>query len=109
MNPADENPIADIFAQSDAGELPRLIGARRRELFTYQGLYFHLVEGERPVGPAVADVRSHPLFVDINARLDAYISPYDPATWRGPADAMARSFYSWESPRTPAAADPTTA
>ena len=31
-------------------------------------------------------------------KLDAYITPYDPETWRSPKDAQAREFYSWDPP-----------
>ena len=38
----------------------------------------------------------HPEFRAISDRLSAFVSPYDPETWRGPKDAMAREFYRWE-------------
>ena len=41
-------------------------------------------------------VRDHPLFKEISRRLDDYISPYDPATWKSLKDA-AREFYSWDA------------
>ena len=99
MDPGDEAAVAEIFAESDAGELPHLIGVTRRELFSFHGLYFHLIETEGSINAPLANAREHPLFVDVNTKLAKYISPYDPATWRGPRDAMARSFYTW----TPAA------
>ena len=43
-------------------------------------------------------MRDHPLFKEISSRLDAYITPYDPETWRSPKDAQAREFYSWDPP-----------
>lgn len=95
LNPSDEQSVADIFAESDAGELPHLVGVSRRELFTFHGLYFHLIEAEESISAPLADVRDHPLFVDVNTKLAPYVQAYDPATWRGPRDAMARSFYSW--------------
>ncbi|NUK26932.1 TcmI family type II polyketide cyclase, partial [Streptomyces lunaelactis] len=33
---------------------------------------------------------------DISDRLSAFVSPYDPETWRSPKDAMAREFYRWD-------------
>lgn len=42
----------------------------------------------------------HPAFKDISDRLTAFVSPYDPQTWRSPKDAMARQFYRWERDST---------
>ncbi|KWX04845.1 polyketide synthase [Carbonactinospora thermoautotrophica] len=97
MDPADAERVADIFAESDAGTLPRRIGVTRRSLFSFHGLYFHLIEAERDIGPALAVHRDDPDFLDINRRLSAYITAYDPQTWRGPRDAMAREFYTWQA------------
>ena len=97
MEPSSASAVADIFAESDSGELPRMLGVTRRGLFRFQGLYFHLFESEQEIEPHLAGVREHPLFVDVNTKLARYISPYDPATWRGPNDAMAHEFYSWRT------------
>ncbi|OHV36601.1 polyketide synthase [Pseudofrankia sp. EUN1h] len=97
MNPSDEQSVAEVFAESDGGELPHLVGVSRRELFAFHGLYFHLIEAEESIQAPLADVRDHPLFVDVNTKLAKYITAYDPATWRGPRDAMARSFYTWRA------------
>ncbi|ATB29583.1 TcmI family type II polyketide cyclase [Melittangium boletus] len=97
MNPLSANVVANIFAESDAGELPRLLGVTHRNLFHFKGLYFHLFESEREIEPHLVRMREHPLFLDVNTKLARYISPYDPATWRGPSDAMAYEFYSWHS------------
>ncbi|MEO3974330.1 TcmI family type II polyketide cyclase [Streptomyces sp. CAU 1734] len=100
MNPGSADGIAELFADSDAGELPHLVGVRRRTLFQFGGdVYLHLIEADRPPGPEIEKVNGHPRFRDLCDRLTAYISPYDPATWRGPQDAMARSFYRWERDR----------
>jgi cyclase len=97
MNPTDADAVAQIFGESDAGELPHLVGVSHRELFTFHGLYFHLIETADTIASPLANVREHPLFVDVNTRLEKYIGAYDPATWRGPRDAMARGFYSWSA------------
>lgn len=96
MKPGREEDVASVFADSDRGELPELVGVTSRSLFRFGGLYMHLIEGERPLGAAVAEVRDHPSFVEVSRALDPMISAYDPATWRGPADAMAHEFYRWE-------------
>jgi cyclase len=98
MTPGSEGEISRIFAASDATELPHLVGARRRTLFRFHDLYFHLVESDRPIGSGVEAVRSHPLWRQVNEDLAAYVKPYDPVTWRSPKDAMAQMFYLWERP-----------
>lgn len=95
MNPADAAAVAATFAESDAGELPAIVGVTRRELFRFHGLYFHLIEAPADIRNNVRDVHSNPLFVDVNTKLEKYITAYDPETWRSPRDAMAQSFYSW--------------
>lgn len=96
MRPDSGPHIADIFADSDRGELPGLVGVRSRSLFQFGDVYLHLIETDEPAGPAVAKVSGHPEFVDISTRLEPYVSAYDPKTWRGPKDAMAREFYRWQ-------------
>lgn len=96
MAPGDAESVARLFAEFDRTSMPGLMGTRRRELFSYQGLYFHLQDFDSGSGQEQIDsAKSHPLFVDISAKLKAHIEPYDPATWRSPADAMATRFYHW--------------
>jgi cyclase len=97
IKPGSREAVARIFAESDATELPHLARVRHRSLFAYGDVYIHLVEIEGEVGEAIADVREHPLFREISARLETHIEPYDPATWRSPKDAMAEEFYSWDA------------
>jgi cyclase len=96
MRPGSAKDVAAVFAESDRGELPELIGVRGRSLFQFGDLYLHLVEAERPPGPEVALHRDHPEFRGISERLATWISPHDPETWRSPQDAMAHEFYRWE-------------
>lgn len=96
MKDGAERAVADLFAASDETELPRRVGVRARTLFHFHGLYFHLIEADEAVRPAVDELRSDPLFRRLSDDLDAYIDPYDPKTWRSPADAMATPFYHWE-------------
>jgi len=96
LKPEDQKAVADLFAESDATELPHLIGAKRRTLFTFHGLYFHLVEADEDITPDLYKARQHPLFQDINVKLQSYMTPYDPS-WREPKDSMAQAFYSWEA------------
>jgi cyclase len=94
MEPAEAPAVAQIFADSDATELPRMIGVSRRTLFRFHDLYFHLVESGDDISPDLYKARSHPLYTDINQRLAMHIRPYDP-NWREPKDAMAAPFYNW--------------
>ncbi|MFE9019535.1 TcmI family type II polyketide cyclase [Streptomyces sp. NPDC007808] len=96
MAPQSAPDIAGVFADSDRGELPHLVGVTQRSLFQFGDVYMHFIEAEQDPGPAIAKVAGHPEFVDISRRLEAFVSPYDPQTWRGPRDAMARRFYHWQ-------------
>nr|QLJ96495.1 TcmI family type II polyketide cyclase [Micromonospora carbonacea] len=95
VGPDTEKRIAEIFAESDATELPRLAGVRHRSLYRLGDLYVHLLETEREGQEAVEGIREHPEFARVSARLRPYVSPYLP-TWRSPRDAMARCFYRWD-------------
>lgn len=98
LDPKDSTAVADIFAEFDRTELPGLMGTRRRQLFHYRGLYFHLQDFDDDRGAvAIEQAKTHPLFVRVSADLKPYIGAYDPATWRSPADAMATRFYDWAS------------
>jgi cyclase len=88
--------VARLFAESDAGELPRALGVTRRDLFLYRDLYFHHVEFDGPADVAMGKARERGDFRELSDRLGAFVTPYDPATWRSPADAMAQRFYHWE-------------
>jgi len=96
IKPGAEEEVARIFAESDETELPQLTGVRHRSLFVLDDIYIHLVEMDDEFASTVDQVRDHDLFKDISRRLDAYITPYNPDTWRSPKDAQAREFYSWE-------------
>ena len=97
LKPGAREKVAELFAESDGTELPALAGVRHRSLFALGDVYVHLVEIEGEPGEAVARVREHPLFRELSEKLEAYIEPYDPATWRSPKDAMAERFYSWDA------------
>jgi cyclase len=98
IKPGAEEEVAKLFAESDASELPQMAGVRHRSLFVLDDVYIHYVETDDEFAEAVDAVRDHPLFREISEKLDAYITPYNPETWRSPKDAQAREFYSWESP-----------
>lgn len=87
--------VARLFAESDEGELPRALGVTRRDLYTYRDLYFHQVQFAGSAADAMRAARERADFRELSDKLGAYVTPYDPATWRSPADAMATGFYHW--------------
>jgi len=97
IKPGSEEEVARIFAESDETELPKIVGVRHRSLWVFGDVYIHLVETDEDFAEKVDDVRDHALFQEISRKLDPYIQPYDPETWRSPADAQARQFYNWDA------------
>nr|AAK06783.1 putative cyclase SimA4 [Streptomyces antibioticus] len=98
MSPRDDQDVARLFSEFDRTEMPHLMGTRRRQLFSYRGLYFHLQDfDDEHGGEAIEAAKSHPSFVRISEDLKPFIQAYDPDTWRSPADAMARRFYQWSA------------
>lgn len=98
MDLASSTDVARLFADFDRSEMPHLMGTRRRQLFSYQGLYFHLQDfGSDDGGERIEKARTDPRFIGISEDLKPFIGAYDPVTWRSPADAMAKRFYSWEA------------
>ncbi|WP_406864147.1 TcmI family type II polyketide cyclase [Streptomyces sp. HUAS MG47] len=98
MDPEASLDVAGRFAAFDATEMPHRMGTRRRQLFAYRGLYFHLQDFDADNGgELIEQAKADPRFVRISEDLKPYIQAYDPATWRSPADAMATRFYSWEA------------
>lgn len=97
MRHGSEDAVKDIFAESDLGELPRMLAVRERRLYRFHDLYFHSIDSDEDLALPLTEVRAHPLFSDINTKLSQHITAYDPATWRSPSDAMAREFYLWQA------------
>ncbi|WP_455354456.1 TcmI family type II polyketide cyclase [Streptomyces sp. SYSU K217416] len=96
MDAAASIDVARLFGEFDATEMPHRMGTRRRQLFSYRGLYFHLqdFDGDNG-GELIEEAKTDPRFVGISEDLKPFIEAYDPATWRSPADAMATRFYNW--------------
>lgn len=98
MDPDSSVDVAKLFAEFDAGDMPHRMGTRRRQLFLYRGLYFHLQDFDSDNGgELIEQAKTDPRFVRISDDLKPFIQAYDPATWRSPADAMATRFYHWEA------------
>jgi len=97
MEPGSGPDVAKLFGAFDETEMPHLMGTRRRQLFSYRGLYFHLQDFDSDNGgELIQEARTDSRFVRISEDLKPFIEAYDPATWRSPADAMATRFYHWE-------------
>jgi cyclase len=100
MDSGSSIDVAKLFGDFDATEMPELMGTRRRQLFTYRGLYFHLQDFDADNGGERIELaKTDPRFVRISDDLKPFIEAYDPQTWRSPADAMASRFYSWDAAR----------
>ncbi|WP_149179178.1 TcmI family type II polyketide cyclase [Streptomyces sp. TRM49041] len=98
MQPAASDDVAGLFADFDATVMPHRMGTRRRQLFSYRGLYFHLQDFDSDNGgERIEEAKTDPRFVRVSEDLKPYIEAYDPQTWRSPADAMATRFYHWEA------------
>nr|AAO65361.1 JadI cyclase-like protein [Streptomyces sp. WP 4669] len=97
MDPGHSTEVARLFQEFDRSEMPHLMGTRRRQLFAYRGLYFHLQDFDSDNGGELIEAaKTDPRFVQISEDLKPFIEAYDPATWRSPPDAVATRFYDWE-------------
>lgn len=98
MEPGSGTDVAGLFGAFDRTDMPHLMGTRRRQLFAYRGLYFHLQDFDSDNGgELIEEARTDPRFIQISEDLKPFIEAYDPATWRSPKDAMASRFYNWEA------------
>jgi cyclase len=95
ITPGSQSEVAQIFAESDATALPRIAGVAHRSLYLLGDLYIHLLETVDTGTEAVTKARGHEEFTRVSDRLQQYIQPYL-SSWRSPADAMARCFYTYE-------------
>ncbi|MFF3916335.1 TcmI family type II polyketide cyclase [Streptomyces sp. NPDC001852] len=100
MDVGSSDEVARLFGAFDETDMPHRMGTRRRQLFAYRGLYFHLqdFDGEHG-GEHIEQAKEDPLFVQVSQDLKPYIQAYDPSTWRSPSDAMATRFYHWQAQR----------
>lgn len=98
MEPGSAAEVARLFNEFDQTEMPHLMGTRRRQLFSYKGLYFHLQDFDsEDGGERIEYAKTDSRFIAVSEDLKPFIEAYDPATWRSPADAMAQRFYHWSA------------
>ena len=77
IKPGAEEEVAAVRrVRCDRAAGPR--GVRHRSLWVLDDVYIHYVETDEDFAEAVDAVRDHPLFKEISARLDAYITPTTP-------------------------------
>ncbi|WP_424184798.1 TcmI family type II polyketide cyclase [Actinokineospora sp. G85] len=91
--------VARLFGELDETDFPYRMGTRRRQLFTYHGVYFHIQDFEARDGNAVIDQawkEADPRFVKICADLDPLVHKYAPERWRSTDDQIAVRFHHWE-------------
>src|SRR5262249_19112289 len=86
--------VADLFAMFDTSDMPQLMGTRRRQLFGFHGLYFHLQDFDHDRGTeAIGANKQHPSFVKFTDGLRQYIEQYQPESGRSPGASIAERFY----------------
>lgn len=95
MNPESAEQVAAIFTEFDRSGMPEVMGTRRRELFHYRGLYFHVQDFTDADHVISKDMQVRDEFQAVSRDLRPHVGAFDPATWRSPADAMATRFYHW--------------
>lgn len=67
MEPGYNSDVAALFAKFDESEMPQLMGTRRRQLFSYRGLYFHLQDFDSDNGGELIEkAKTDPRFVAIS-------------------------------------------
>ena len=98
MAPESSVDVAKLFGDFDTTDMPHRMGTRRRQLFHFRDLYFHLQDFDSDEGgERIEGAKTDDRFVRISADLKPFIEAYDPKTWRSPSDAMAARFYHWEA------------
>jgi hypothetical protein len=93
--------VARLFGELDATSFPFDMGTRRRQLFSFHGVYFHIQDFERANGGELISKAwrdADPRFVQICEDLDPLVHKYDPQRWRSTADQIGTRFYHWEAP-----------
>lgn len=90
--PGSEDKIVEAFERSDATELPRAIGVKSRHVWVQGDIYVHFVEGRSSLPTVLKEYAQHPLFQEVKAELDQYVSLIYPDL-----PPMARQIYEWRN------------
>jgi cyclase len=98
IKPGAEPDVARIFAESDEGPLPATMGITGRWLYSIDDVYVHVMQRTDEVAAKPMGQNHHaPAFSKMMEELSPYVSPYNPETWQGPQDSMAKEFYRWRA------------
>ncbi|MBO4210397.1 TcmI family type II polyketide cyclase [Micromonospora echinofusca] len=98
IKPGAEPDVARVFGESDAGPLPIELGVTGRWLYSNDDVYLHLLERtDEAFAEAMRESHAKPAFAKIMDDLRPFVTPYNPETWRGPEDAVAKEFYRWRA------------
>lgn len=89
--PGSEEKIAAAFEASDATDLPHLLGVKSRHVWTQGDIYIHFVEGSTSLPTVLKEYAQHPLFQEVKAELDQYVSLIYPDL-----PPHARQIYQWQ-------------
>lgn len=92
--PGTEEKIVEAFRRSDETELPHLLGVKSRHVWVQGEVYLHFVEGQFSLKTILKEYARHPLFLEVKAELDQYVSLLYPDL-----PAAAREIYTWRNPR----------
>lgn len=90
--PGSEEKIAEAFARSDATDLPHKLGVKSRHIWVQNEIYVHFVENEVALPEVLSDYAQEPLFQEVKAELDQYVSLIYPDL-----PAHARQIYEWRN------------
>ncbi len=90
--PGSEDKIVAAFTRSDETELPRQIGIKSRHVWVQGEIYVHFIEGRTTLPAVLKEYAQHPLFQEVKAELDQYVSLIYPDL-----SPSARQIYKWRS------------
>ncbi|MBI3898411.1 MAG: TcmI family type II polyketide cyclase [Gammaproteobacteria bacterium] len=93
--PGSRAQISKAFAESDSTDLPWLVGVKRRSIWALGDVYVHYVEAERPMKDIIEHFRTHPLYMDVKAKVDRCVEPLADHLRPG----LAKEIYRWEAAR----------
>lgn len=91
-----EPALEQAFSLHDRSGLPESIGAVHRSLYSYHGIYLHLVEAPRDIRGDLAAHSGHPAFRAVDKAVTPLLRPVDP-NYPSMSQAQARCFYEWNA------------
>lgn len=98
IKPGAESEVARIFGESDAGSFPTEMGVAARSLYSIDDVYLHLMERtDEAVAGGLGKNHHSTAFAKIMEELSPYTNAYNPDTWTGPQDSVAKEFYRWRA------------